>query len=113
MGYPLRGRDNLSKNKKSRNGQPADIVKLTVYDWYGDVIHRVKGKSNEKKIGFAILDVVKDLFGINMAEFQSIMDGSMKHEKKMQESKEIEEAKERLRKQVKEPLKWKHRGGFT
>lgn len=64
--------------KKTRNGTPADIVRLDVHDWYGHLIHRIKGKSTEKTTGIAILELVADLFGLSSQDIISLIDKNNK-----------------------------------
>ncbi len=81
-------------------GSEADIVRLDVHDWYGHLIHRLKGQTNQKSTGVAILNTVKDLFGLTKKDIEEITN-----------QHHIEELtpEDRLREDIARKVEWKHR----
>jgi len=73
----------MAKNKKTRNGQPADIVTLTFHDWYGNKIDKVKGKTTEKNKGVVMLKKIRDQFAIDNIDISEFEYAELEEQKKM------------------------------
>ena len=69
--------------KGSMNGRQADIVRLDVHNWYGSLMHRVKGKTTDPLIGIMMIDLIKDLYGLSDEAIQTL--------RNIQQSKELKD----------------------
>lgn len=65
-------------------------------------MHRIKGKTTEPTTGVAILDLVKDLYGLTNEQIKEIHEARLYLEKKEQLTNA-----ERLRKEINTPVKWR------
>lgn len=96
------------KKRKTRNGRPSDIAKLDVHDWLGNIMHRLRGKTTDKKMGVAILNTVKDIFGLTEQDIIEITDDmnqvDLENHRKEVLERERQEAKERLRRDINRPI---------
>lgn len=57
---------------KGRNGKPADIARLDFHGWAGQLQERIKGSTNEKDIGVAMIMRIKDRFNLTESEIREI-----------------------------------------
>lgn len=79
----------MAKNKKTRNGQPADIATLSFHDWYGNKIDKVKGKTTEKNKGIIMLKKIKDQFGIGDLDIRKFEYMELEEQKKLVENSPV------------------------
>lgn len=87
-----------SKKNKFRNGRVAEIVRLDVHGWTGNLIHRIKGKTTEKEKGVAMVDKIEDLFNLSR-EDKDYIRGKIRE-------KDIESMKPTKYPKGTEPTKW-------
>lgn len=59
------------RNRKTRHGRPAEIVRLDTHSWGGDLIDRIKAKTSEKEKGIMMLLCIKDIFNISWEDIGS------------------------------------------
>ncbi len=80
----------------------ADFVRLDVHDWVGHLLHRIKGKTTEKIVGVAILNLVRDLYGITDKEMIELT-------AKLNGEDEQQDPANRMRKDIRRKVVWKHK----
>ncbi len=86
-------------SKERIKGSEADVVRLDVHDWYGNLIHRWRGQTNQKSIGVAIINTVTDLFALTNKDISDLS-----HQLNIEELT----PEDRLREDVHRKVKWKH-----
>lgn len=83
--------------KKAKIGHhPADIAKLDIHDWYGNLIARLKAPATDKMLGAAMIMKLKDMFTLTDKEIEELYD--------MFQRNEMEEQKKLLNSEP--PIKW-------
>lgn len=68
-------------------GRKAEIVKLQIHSWYGQLLNKVEGKVTEPIIGVMMIDSIKDLFGLSDQDVEVLRE--MEFRRNLKEQKEL------------------------
>jgi len=91
----------MKKRKFNRAGSKADIATLTIHGWFGDLIDRIRAKTNEKERGMLMVNKLENYFNINEFDRKIFRQKLLEREKR--DFKEMEEQAKLI--EVK-PIKW-------
>lgn len=91
---------------RNRNGRSADIVRLDIHDWFGRLLHRIKGKTTEPRIGIAIIEAVKNAYNLSDRDIYELQQQELNIIKK--ETEELKKTNaDKLRDKINNPITWK------
>ncbi len=68
----------MKKNKKTRQGIPAEIARLDFHSWDGRLVDRIKGKVTEKFKGIQMVENIENRFGITKQDIDRYSEESIR-----------------------------------
>ncbi len=70
----------MGKNIKKRQGRVADIARLDIHDFFGNLISRTKGKVHEKTKGAMMIQQIKERFELNDEDLATLTADILRNE---------------------------------